>query len=164
MTLRSICALSGSDIDGATDIVQQTSPSGDRATLPPPICCCDWRKVRGRRRLHWNLAFRRSKKRLSRSNFVRRPSDSTWIRPAYFWRIWIDNSYCWSARRRRISMGSSLSVSRIYRRQFGHLPRRLVRWRCEYTKAIHRLLRRAQEQWPPPSSRRYQTFSSFRPT
>jgi hypothetical protein len=40
---------------------------------------------------------------------------------------------------------------RIYRRQFGHLPRRLVRWRCEYTKAIHRLLRGAQEQWPPPS-------------
>jgi integrase/recombinase XerD len=42
--------------------------------------------------------------------------------------------------------------SRIYRRQYGHLPRRLVRWRCEYTKAIHRLLRGAQEQWPPPSS------------
>ena len=41
---------------------------------------------------------------------------------------------------------------RIYRRQYGHLPRRLVRWRCEYTKAIHRLLREAQEQWPPPSS------------
>ncbi|MGO9010574.1 MAG: site-specific integrase [Bryobacteraceae bacterium] len=41
---------------------------------------------------------------------------------------------------------------RIYRRQYGHLPRRLVRWRCEYTKAIHRLLRGAQEQWPPPSS------------
>ncbi len=31
-------------------------------------------------------------------------------------------------------------------------PRRPVRWRCEYTKAIHRLLRHAQEQWPPPSS------------
>ena len=41
---------------------------------------------------------------------------------------------------------------RIYRRQYGHLPRRLVRWRCEYTKAIHRLLRGAQEHWPPPSS------------
>jgi site-specific recombinase XerD len=41
---------------------------------------------------------------------------------------------------------------RIYRRRYGHLPRRLVRWRCEYTKAIHRLLRQAQEQWPPPSS------------
>jgi site-specific recombinase XerD len=40
---------------------------------------------------------------------------------------------------------------RIYRKQYGHLPRRLVRWRCEYTKAIHRLLRGAQEQWPPPS-------------
>lgn len=41
---------------------------------------------------------------------------------------------------------------RIYRRQYGRLPRRPVRWRCEYTKAIHRLLRGAQEQWPPPSS------------
>ncbi|HTW65227.1 MAG TPA: site-specific integrase [Bryobacteraceae bacterium] len=40
---------------------------------------------------------------------------------------------------------------RIYRRQYGHLPRRLVRWRCEYTKAIHRLLRATHEQWPPPS-------------
>jgi site-specific recombinase XerD len=41
---------------------------------------------------------------------------------------------------------------RVYRRQHGHLPRRLVRWRCEYTKAIHRLLRGAQERWPPSSS------------
>jgi len=41
---------------------------------------------------------------------------------------------------------------RMYQRQYGHLPRRLVRWRCEYTKAIHRLLSGAQEQWPPPSS------------
>jgi integrase/recombinase XerD len=41
---------------------------------------------------------------------------------------------------------------RIYRQQHGQSPRRLVRWRCEYTKAIHRLLRGAQEQWPPPSS------------
>ena len=41
---------------------------------------------------------------------------------------------------------------RIYRQQHGQSPRRLVRWRCEYTKAIHRLLRCAQEQWPPPSS------------
>jgi site-specific recombinase XerD len=41
---------------------------------------------------------------------------------------------------------------RIYRRQNGHLPPRLVHWRCEYTKAVHRLLRGAQEQWPPPSS------------
>ena len=41
---------------------------------------------------------------------------------------------------------------RIYRRQYGHLPHRLVRWRCEYTKAIHRMLRGAQAQWPPPSS------------
>jgi site-specific recombinase XerD len=40
---------------------------------------------------------------------------------------------------------------RIYRKQYGHLPRRLVRWRCEYTKAIHRLLRQAQREWPPPS-------------
>jgi hypothetical protein len=49
---------------------------------------------------------------------------------------------------------------RIYRRQYGHLPRRLVRWRCEYTKAIHRLLRGAQQQWPPPSSGD-PTFSGF---
>ena len=42
---------------------------------------------------------------------------------------------------------------RIYRRQHCHLPRRFVRWRCEYTKAIHRLLRQAQGEWPPPSSR-----------
>lgn len=41
---------------------------------------------------------------------------------------------------------------RIYRRQYGHLPGRPVRWRCEYTKAIHRLLCGAQQQWPPPSS------------
>jgi hypothetical protein len=41
---------------------------------------------------------------------------------------------------------------RIYRQQRGRSPHRLVRWRCEYTKAIHRLLRGAQEQWPPPSS------------
>jgi Phage integrase, N-terminal SAM-like domain len=40
---------------------------------------------------------------------------------------------------------------RIYRRQYGRSPGRAVRWRCEYTKAIHRLLRGAQEQWPPPS-------------
>jgi integrase/recombinase XerD len=41
---------------------------------------------------------------------------------------------------------------RIYRTQYGRLPRRPVRWRCEYTKALHRLLRGAQQQWPPPSS------------
>jgi site-specific recombinase XerD len=41
---------------------------------------------------------------------------------------------------------------RIYRRQYGRSPGRPVRWRCEYTKAIHRLLRGAQEQWPPPSA------------
>ena len=41
---------------------------------------------------------------------------------------------------------------RIYRRRYGHLPRRLAHWRCEYTKAIHRLLRQVQGQWPPPSS------------
>jgi site-specific recombinase XerD len=41
---------------------------------------------------------------------------------------------------------------RIYRRQYGRSPSRPVRWRCEYTKAIHRLLRGAQEQWPPPSA------------
>ena len=56
---------------------------------------------------------------------------------------------------------------RMYRRQYGHLPRRLVRWRCEYTKAIHRLLRGAQEQWPPPSSgdpdiQRFQTHLAER--
>jgi site-specific recombinase XerD len=41
---------------------------------------------------------------------------------------------------------------RIYRRRYGHLPRRLAHWRCEYTKAIHRLLRQVQGEWPPPSS------------
>jgi hypothetical protein len=41
---------------------------------------------------------------------------------------------------------------RIYRRRYGHSPRRPVHWRGEYTKAIHRLLREAQGQWPPPSS------------
>ena len=40
---------------------------------------------------------------------------------------------------------------RIYRRKHGRSPRRFVRWRCEYTKAIHRLLREAQAQWPPAS-------------
>lgn len=40
---------------------------------------------------------------------------------------------------------------RIYRRRYGRLPRRPVRWRCEYTKAIHRLLGGAEQQWPPPS-------------
>lgn len=40
---------------------------------------------------------------------------------------------------------------KIYRRQYGRLPRRYVRWRCEYTKSIHRLLRQTQGQWPPPS-------------
>jgi len=56
---------------------------------------------------------------------------------------------------------------RIYRRQYGRLPRRPVRWRCEYTKAIHRLLRGAQQQWPPPSSgdpdiQRFQTHLTER--
>jgi site-specific recombinase XerD len=56
---------------------------------------------------------------------------------------------------------------RIYRRQYGYLPRRFVRWRCEYTKAIHRLLRQAQGQWPPPSSgdpeiQRFQTHLTER--
>lgn len=41
---------------------------------------------------------------------------------------------------------------RIYRKQYGRLPGRFVHWRGEFTKAIHRLLRQAQEQWPPPSS------------
>jgi site-specific recombinase XerD len=41
---------------------------------------------------------------------------------------------------------------RIYRGRYGHSPRRPVHWRGEYTKAIHRLLREAQGQWPPPSS------------
>src|SRR5260370_26047691 len=36
----------------------------------------------------------------------------------------------------------------IYRSQYGHLPRRVIGWRCEYTKSIHRLLRGAQEKWP----------------
>lgn len=56
---------------------------------------------------------------------------------------------------------------RIYRRQYGRLPGRPVRWRCEYTKAIHRLLRGAQEQWPPPSAgdpeiQRFQTHLAER--
>jgi site-specific recombinase XerD len=41
---------------------------------------------------------------------------------------------------------------KIYRRRYGRSPRRHVHWRGEYTKAIHRLLRDAQGQWPPPSS------------
>jgi site-specific recombinase XerD len=56
---------------------------------------------------------------------------------------------------------------RIYRRRYGHMPRWFVRWRCEYTKAIHRLLRQAQGQWPPPSSgdpeiQRFQTHLTER--
>ena len=41
---------------------------------------------------------------------------------------------------------------RIYRKRYGQSPRRFVRWRAEYTKGIRRLLRGAQEHWPPPSS------------
>jgi integrase/recombinase XerD len=40
---------------------------------------------------------------------------------------------------------------RFYRKRFGRLPRRFVVWRCNQTAAIHRLLRDAQGQWPPPS-------------
>jgi integrase/recombinase XerD len=41
---------------------------------------------------------------------------------------------------------------RIYRQQYDQSPRQPVHWRCEHTKAAHRLLRDAQGQWPPPSS------------
>jgi site-specific recombinase XerD len=41
---------------------------------------------------------------------------------------------------------------RIYGKKHGRLPGRLVRWRCAYTPAIHRLLREARGQWPPPSA------------
>ena len=40
---------------------------------------------------------------------------------------------------------------RSYRKRYGRSPRRLVEWRCTHTAAIHRLLRDAQGQWPPPS-------------
>ncbi len=38
---------------------------------------------------------------------------------------------------------------RAYRNRYGRSPRRFVRWRCEYTKAIHRLLRDVQGEWSP---------------
>jgi site-specific recombinase XerD len=41
---------------------------------------------------------------------------------------------------------------RIYGKKHGRLPSQLVRWRCAYTPAIHRLLRDARGQWPPPSA------------
>jgi integrase/recombinase XerD len=40
---------------------------------------------------------------------------------------------------------------RIYRKQFERSPRRVVHWRCEYSKAIHRLLRHMRGDWPPAS-------------
>lgn len=41
---------------------------------------------------------------------------------------------------------------RAFRRKHGHLPPRLVQWRCGWTTGIHALLRLAQGQWPPPGS------------
>ena len=41
---------------------------------------------------------------------------------------------------------------RFYGKKHGRPPDRLVRWRCTYTPTIHRLLRDAQGQWPPPSA------------
>lgn len=41
---------------------------------------------------------------------------------------------------------------RAFRRKHGHLPRRLVQWRCGWTTGIHALLHHAQGQWPPPGS------------
>ena len=41
---------------------------------------------------------------------------------------------------------------RIYRKKHGRPPGRLIHWRAEHTKGVHRLLRDAQKQWPPPSS------------
>jgi integrase/recombinase XerD len=40
---------------------------------------------------------------------------------------------------------------RLYRKERGQSPHRLVRWRCTYTAAIHRLLQDVRGQWPPPS-------------
>jgi integrase/recombinase XerD len=37
-----------------------------------------------------------------------------------------------------------------YRKERGHSPHQMVKWRCSYTAVIHRLLRDAQGQWPPP--------------
>jgi site-specific recombinase XerD len=41
---------------------------------------------------------------------------------------------------------------RIYRKEHGRPPRRVIHWRAEHTKGVHRLLREAQKQWPPSSS------------
>jgi len=41
---------------------------------------------------------------------------------------------------------------RIYRKKHGRPPRRLIHWRAEHTKGVHRLLRDERKQWPPPSS------------
>lgn len=41
---------------------------------------------------------------------------------------------------------------RIYRKRHGRSPRRLVHWCAGHTSGVRRLLRGAQEQWPPPSS------------
>lgn len=43
-------------------------------------------------------------------------------------------------------------LRRRYRRRVGHLPPADVRWRCEFTPAVHTLLRLAQGRWPPVSS------------
>ena len=53
---------------------------------------------------------------------------------------------------RRCSKPLFSSVSKIaYRNLFlGRSPRRFVRWRCEYTKAIHRLLRDVQRESGSP--------------
>lgn len=41
---------------------------------------------------------------------------------------------------------------RSYHHRHGRSPRRFVHWRCEYTRAIHRLLRYVQGEWPPVPS------------
>lgn len=41
---------------------------------------------------------------------------------------------------------------RAYRKERGHSPHQLVKWRCSQTAVIHRLLQDAQGQWPPPLS------------
>ena len=41
---------------------------------------------------------------------------------------------------------------RICRRRRGRPPARFIEWRCSYTGAIHRLLRKIQGQWPPTTT------------
>jgi site-specific recombinase XerD len=48
---------------------------------------------------------------------------------------------------------------KIYRKRYGRSPRRFVRWRCEFTKSIHRLLRMIQGVWPPPPPPRDATLT-----